>query len=37
MGVGDGELDEGAQKVQNFSYRINKYQGYNNVQRDDNS
>ena len=30
---GEGELDEGSQKVQTSSYRINKYLGYN-VQHD---
>ena len=29
MEMGEGELDEGGQKAQNFSYRIQKYQGYN--------
>ena len=29
MGVGERELDEGGQKVQTSSYKINKYQGYN--------
>lgn len=28
-GEGEGELEEGSQKVQIFSYRINKYQGCN--------
>ena len=28
-GSGEGELDEGIQKVQTFSYKINKYQGCN--------
>ena len=33
-GVGDGELDEGSQKVQTSNYKINKYLGCN-VQYDD--
>ena len=28
-GRGEGELDEGGQKVQNFSYKIPKYWGCN--------
>ena len=30
----EGELDKGGQKVQTFTYKINKYQGCN-VQHDD--
>ena len=33
MGLGEGELEEGGQKVQTSSYKINKYWGCN-VQHD---
>ena len=29
QGVGEEELDEGSQKVQTSSYKINRYQGCN--------
>ena len=35
-GLGEGELDEGVQKVQTSSYKINKYQGCN-IQHDKNN